>query len=124
MAWEEDFVYPLILLLVTVGLSGGLVTWLTHWLDNRRRTQQNAVEDRRQEREFAVENHRKELEIKVDIVSKMAEVIANHRANAFIIVNRKVETFNDDQKNTYYQYLKERHVESSIISSKLESYFL
>jgi hypothetical protein len=58
-AFEESFLYPLVLLLIGAGVSGALVTWFTHWLENRRK-----------EREFDVEKRRIELEIKVDIGSK------------------------------------------------------
>jgi hypothetical protein len=47
--FEEVLVHPLFLLLIGAGISGGLVTWLTRWLENRR----------------------KELEIKVDIASSL-----------------------------------------------------
>lgn len=47
--FEESFVYPLYLLLIGAGASVGIGTWLSHWLENRR----------------------KELEIKVDLASKM-----------------------------------------------------
>jgi hypothetical protein len=56
--------HPFVLVLVGVAVSSIPLALLTHWLENRRKKQ-----------EIAVEHDKKELEIKVDIVSKMAEVI-------------------------------------------------
>jgi hypothetical protein len=87
--FEESFLYPLALLLIGAGLSGGLVTWLSHWLENRRK-----------EREIKVEHDRKKLEIKVDIASKMAEEIADRFGNALTYAYYKQQVFTQAEKNS------------------------
>jgi hypothetical protein len=101
MAWEEDFVYPLILLLIGAGISGVLVTWLTHWLEDRR----------------------KKREIEVDIVSKIGEAVGHMIANAFISVERKKSNFNESEEDDYYEDMKKWFIGDYIVSSKLQSYF-
>jgi hypothetical protein len=98
---EEGLIYPLILLLIGAGISGGLVTWLTNrW-----------------------QNNRKELEIKVDIVSKMAEAMALQDANAFIYYLRKKKTLTDTEIDAYFADVKRWHTDTRIVGSKLQAYF-
>jgi hypothetical protein len=100
MAWEENFLYPLILLLIGAGISGGLVTWLTNrW-----------------------QNHRKELEIKTDLASKMAEAMAllDSEASLQIYLKKKLSV---EEQNTARQNFKKWFVEMKSIHSKLEAYF-
>jgi hypothetical protein len=110
--FEESFLYPLVLLLVGAGVSGGLVAWLT-----------NRWEDRRKEREFAVENRRKELEIKVDIASRMAEAIGYQIANAMTVAHEAKVEFTAAQWHTLYENHKKYFADTNIIRSKLETYF-
>jgi hypothetical protein len=110
--FEESFLYPLVLLLVGAGLSGGLVTWLSH-----------SLEKSRKEREIEVEKGRKEMEIKVGIVSRMAEVIASQLANAMLAVQRGKKAFTAAEIDVYYENIRKYYVDFTIIESQLVSYF-
>jgi hypothetical protein len=111
--FDEAFLYPLYLLLIGAVASVGLGTWLTHWLENRRK-----------KREIEVDNRRKEMEIKVDIVSKMTDVIAYQKANALISIDRKIEVRKeDDEIAATGVNLRKWYVDANIISSKLQTYF-
>jgi hypothetical protein len=104
--------HPLVLLLIGAGVSGGLITWLTHWLENRRK-----------QREIEVENRRKKLEIKVDIASKMAEAMGYQFANAAVFIDRETKIATDAERDVFYEDLKKWHADVSIIRSMLETYF-
>jgi len=110
--FEESFLYPLVLLLIGAGLSGGLVTLLSHELEKRRK-----------EREIEVEHNRKKLEIKVDIASKMSEAMAYQLSDIIILFGRKKKTLDDAEKDAVYESTKKWFIETKIISSKLESYY-
>src|SRR5215216_5048456 len=90
--FEESFLYPLVLLLIGAGLSGGLVTLLSHELEKRRK-----------EREIEVEHNRKKLEIKVDIASKMSEAMAYQLSDIIILFGRKKKTLDDAEKDAVYE---------------------
>jgi hypothetical protein len=98
MAWMEDFLYPLILLLIGAGVTSLLLPWFTkRW-----------------------EDRKKELEIKVDIVSKMAEVRANVLAEASIVIEFRKEKVETEK---VYENLRKWYGEVNIIRSKLQSYY-
>jgi hypothetical protein len=111
MAWEEDFVYPLILLLIGAGVSGGLVALLTHFLETRRK-----------EREIEVERKRKELEIKTVITSKMAEIMARLDFEVVILTYHK-KKLSPEEKNNLIQIEKSWYIDTRSVLSKLEAYF-
>ena len=48
--FEEGFLYPLYLLLIGAGVSGGAVALFSHWLEIRRKKRDEEVEDRRKAR--------------------------------------------------------------------------
>src|SRR5919201_1759640 len=107
----EILVHPLFLLLIGAGVSGGLVTWLSNWW-----------QDRRKQQELKVDHQRKELDAKMDIVSKMTEIINYQRANALLAIGYK-KTVTQAEVDGYYENLKKWYVESSLVSSKLQTYF-
>ncbi|SRR5215204_6249805 len=93
--FEEDFLYPLILLLVGAVVSGVLVAWLSNrW-----------------------QNHRKELEVKVDIVSKMLEVYGSVAAKTFLSTMRREPISN------IVEVLEKFCVDAYIVDSMLDSYY-
>ena len=99
-AFEESFLYPLILLLIGAGVSGVIVSWLTNrW-----------------------HNHRKALESKVDIVSKMSEAIGHHMANVST-ASEVMKTSSRQVEGAFYENLNKLFVDSAIIESNIESYF-
>lgn len=102
----------LILLLVGGGLSGGLVTWLSHWLENRRK-----------EREIKVEHGKKELETKVDLLSKMAEEITNRYGNALFYKIYQQKEFTQAERNTIIENDKKWFNSVNVIRSKLQCYY-
>jgi hypothetical protein len=134
MAWEDDFLYPLILLVVGAGFSIGVGTWLTHFLEGRRnkqqnalevrrQNQQNALEDKRKQGEIEVERRRKQLEIKVDIASEMAKSIAHQGANAITAVNSKKKKLDENERAAHSEDVKEWFTQVNTIRLKLEGYF-
>jgi hypothetical protein len=110
--FDESFLYPLILLLVGGGISVGLGTWLTHWLENRR-----------EKRETEVENHRKELEIKVELATRMGEVSANTLGEALIAADIAKEEYSEADWGKMYENITKWLGEANIIRSKLQSYY-
>jgi hypothetical protein len=97
---EEVLVHPLFLLLIGAGVTSLLIPWFTkRW-----------------------ENRKKELEIKMDIVSKMTEIITYQRATALHAMQRK-NKITDAEKEAYIEKSKKWYVESSLIGSKLQTYF-
>lgn len=95
MAWEEDFVYPLILLFVGGVISVGLGTLLTNWWQNRR----------------------KELEVKVDLVSKITEVFGSLSAKVVVSTERRKPISNIDE--AVEKFLGD----GDIVHSLLRSYY-
>ena len=112
MAWVEDFVYPLYLLLIGSGVLGVAVALITHLL-----------EDRRKKREIEVERKRKELEIKVDIASKMAELIGYQIGEAADITLKRKDTLTHAEEDAPSEIPKKSLADANIIRSKLGIYF-
>lgn len=123
MAWEDDFLYPLYLLLIGSGVLGVAVALLTYVLDGRRKKQENKLEDRRREREFAVENHRKELEIKVDLVSKINEAIAHQMRLSYNSIALKKVKYSEEELQVYWEKDREFYADVYAIEAKLQLYY-
>jgi hypothetical protein len=122
MAWENEFLYPLVLLIVGGGISLGLGTWLPNrW-----------------------QNNKKKLEIKVEIVSIMDETImvqirkavllsAKGKKQLLKIQTAEIEKQTAEIKNQRVDTERQRaHVENisdwymlkaKAIESKLGTYF-
>jgi len=92
---EENFlnnlIYPLILILVGGGISGGLIPWFT----NRQKARESSLESLRKEREIVLENQRKENEIKIEherqdyqfkikLKHEILELFHDFRQNSFV----------------------------------------
>jgi hypothetical protein len=121
--FEESFLYPLILLLIGAGLSGGLVTLLSHTLEMRRKVREEMIQRLSRDLEMEVERKRKELEIKTEVVSRMAEIIAYHIAEGVISNLKRKDSLNEVDIDAQHEKLKKGLVDGNIIRSKLESYF-
>jgi|SRR5215213_4489074 len=109
--FEESFLYLLILLLIGAGVSGALITWFTHWLENRRK-----------ERVIEVERKRKEWEIKVELMSKMAEAAGYIHSTAVALVEQGVNKIPYTETDSLIEDRKKWYADGEIINSKLESY--
>jgi hypothetical protein len=103
--------HPFVLVLVGVAVSSIPLALLTHWLENRRKKQ-----------EIAVEHDKKELEIKVDIVSKMAEVIRTLMGESIFSKKGTKDTLTDADEEALLETLRKFTIDVHIISIKLESY--
>jgi hypothetical protein len=109
--FQENFLYPLILLLVGAGVSGVLVAWLTNWW-----------QDRRRERDIEVERNKKALEIKVDIASKMAEIIASAFATVELVIIRKKQISTPAEKDAADEDTKKLIAGAYVVQSMLKCY--
>jgi hypothetical protein len=134
IAFQQNFLYPLYLLLIGSGVLGIAVALLTHFLEGRREKKQNELEDQRKKREMrvqefwkqrdiAVENRRKEMEIKVEIVSKMDEVIMQQLGKASLLISQNKslheEVYRIEFENVHSWYA----FEAKSVESKLNTYF-
>ena len=106
MAWEDDFLYPLYLLLIGSGVLGVAVALLTYFLEGRRNKQQNKLEDLRKKRE-----------IKVGIASKMLEVYGSVAAKIFLSRMRREPISNIDE------VLEKFCADAYRVDSMLDSYY-
>jgi hypothetical protein len=111
-------------LLIGVALSGGLVTWLSHWLENRRKEREIMMQDFWRRRDIEVENRRKEHEIKVDIVSKMDETAMGQLSKALSLTSKPNQKKVLDQKDAETENIKNWYfLEAKRIYSELNTYF-
>lgn len=116
MSFEEDFLYPIIIAISSIVVSGLFTHSITQKYQNKRQSHQNQLQHRQREIEIQRQDRQKELDVKRDLISQIAQSITNLTR---VMSPRFCLIDDTDRRKTFLDWRSN----TSIIGSMMRAYF-
>ena len=117
MSFEENFLYPLILILIAGLITGILIPTYNRMTEKRQKALEILRHEKQLELDIKREDHQKELEIKSEIVKKISEIHATAVVSVYGMLKEK--PIRQLVNETYLNWFREKNV----TTSQMEAYF-
>jgi len=123
MSFEEDFLYPLYLLIIGGGMTGILIPFFNKLHESKLKKIEIQREEAQKRIERAREDHRRELEIKSEIIKNISSVYSHACIAIFELSDKKSIVGNEIKTTVEGESFRKFFSEREITTSLIEAYF-